>query len=546
MKTSEALLYARTLRHLKPVQFLGRARRALPSGSVDRSPAPPLRSASPLPAAADRAPVLTGPTSVAMLGERGSIDSASDWTDPARTALWRYHLHYFDDLRSSGAFDRVGWNDALIARWIDENGHGSAPAWDAYPTSLRIVNWVRWSRIHGLSSAAVQSLAEQARHLRANLEWHLLGNHLFANAKALVFAGSAFEGREAEEWLGKGLSLLRRELREQVLADGGHFERSPMYHALVLEDVLDLVALVRSTPGAFARPEETEEWLGQIADRMGDWLARMSHPDGDISLFNDAAMGQAPGPAALRDYALRLGRRRPAAPADGVTHLAESGYVRIGAGAAVALLDVGEIGPDHLPGHAHADTLSFELSLDGRRLVVDSGTSRYEPGPERLAQRSTAAHNTIEVDGESSSEVWSSFRVARRARPLGLTIEEQPGRISVRCGHDGYRRLRGRVDHVRTWTLHENGLELGDLLTGSFDAAVARLHLHPEVDARSHAGGVRLVAPGMRAALAQADGASLVPTPGTWHPAFGCALPNEHLSCALPPGASALSTRITW
>ena len=81
----------------------------------------------------------------------------------------------------------------------------------------------------------------QVRFLRKRLEIHLLGNHLFANAKALVFAGLYFTGNEADEWLGKGLAILEREVPEQVLRDGGHFERSPMHHGIILEDLLDLL-----------------------------------------------------------------------------------------------------------------------------------------------------------------------------------------------------------------------------------------------------------------------------------------------------------------
>ena len=85
----------------------------------------------------------------------------------------------------------------------------------------------------------------------------------------------------------------------------------------------------------------------------------------------------------------------------------------------MALLDVAPVGPDYLPGHAHADTLSFELSLFGQRVLVNSGTSQYEAGPERSRQRGTAAHNTVIVDGHDSSEVWAGFRVARRASSRG-------------------------------------------------------------------------------------------------------------------------------
>ena len=61
-------------------------------------------------------------------------------------------------------------------------------------------------------------------------------------------AGAYFDGPAADFWLRRGLFILRRELAEQVLEDGGHFELSPMYHALILEDLLDLVNLSQVYP----------------------------------------------------------------------------------------------------------------------------------------------------------------------------------------------------------------------------------------------------------------------------------------------------------
>src|SRR5450759_4718040 len=302
---------------------------------------------------------------------------------------------------------------------MSENPPGQGNGWEPYPTSLRIVNWVKWSLDGDTHSPeVVHSLAVQARWLRKRLEIHLLGNHLWANAKALVFAGAYFEGVEAASWRDTGLRLLRRELAEQVLPDGGHFERSPMYHAIVLGDVLDLLQLAKRCPGCCA-VGDVESWRS-AAMRMRRWLRVMTHPDGGIAFFNDSALGIAPDFTALAAYADALGLPPDAVPLAGIEALPDSGYVRLQMGPAVLIADVGEIGPAYLPGHAHADTLSFELSLHGRRVLVNGGTSTYESGDERLRQRGTAAHNTVVVDGQDSSEVWGSFRVARRARPFAV------------------------------------------------------------------------------------------------------------------------------
>ncbi len=522
-----ALLYARTLRTLRPVQVAARAWRLVHRPRADLSPAPPLRRAGRLVAGVEQEPVLLSATRVRLLGSEREVAAPADWDPADRPRLWRYHLHYLDDLHARGAAGREAWQRDLLARWLRDNPPGRRPAWEPYPLSRRVANLARASLLgRDLGPDALHALAVQARWLRGSLEHHLLGNHLLANARALALAGVRFGGAEGDAWLAKGLALLRRELDEQVLEDGGHFERSPLYHARVLEDLLDVLAALEAADLA---PRERGAWRAR-AQAMRRWLAAMTHPDGEIALFNDAALDAAAAPAALEAYAARLGLPPLEQPDDGAHALAATGYVRLQHGATVALVDVGEIGPRYLPGHAHADTLSFELSLGGRRLVVDSGTSTYEPGTERRRQRSTAAHNTVEVDGQDSSEVWGAFRVARRARPREVSVAQEGQAWVVRAAHDGYRRLPGRVLHRRALRLAPDALELEDALEGSWTSAVARLHLHPAV--RVLARGARLAHGATEVRVASA-GCRAAVLDATWHPRFGETLPSACLAFAL-------------
>lgn len=423
---------------------------------------------------------MEGRLSFRFLNRPGAVETAADWNAASRDKLWLYNLHYFDDLNAVGSCARRDWHRELIARWIADNPPGNGNGWEPYPVSLRIANWIKWAITgNDLDARAVQSLAVQTRYLHSRLEWHLLGNHLFANAKALVFAGLYFAGDEAEAWRNTGLEILTHQIPEQVLADGGHFELSPMYHGIIEEDILDLVNLARAYPNVVPG-RAIQTWTAAL-QRMRNWLVAMLHPDGGIAFFNDAAHGIAASPAELEAYAQRLGLGACQVPSDGITHLAQSGYIRVQQGDLVALLDVGRIGPDYLPGHAHADTLSFELSFSGQRVIVNSGTSLYQRGREREWERSTGAHNTVVVDCENSSEVWDSFRVARRARPLDLAITKAREEICVRCAHDGYWRLPGKVTHRREWRFRSDGFTIEDRLDGRFANAASYLHLHPDI-----------------------------------------------------------------
>lgn len=521
----QLLLYFHTLRYLKPVQILGRLVFRFSGEKPDIGSAPALRTASARWASCARKPSMSGPATFCFLSITRELTAPADWNRADWSKLWLYNLHYFDDLNADTADKRTAWHLDLIARWIDQNPPAGGNGWEPYPTSLRIVNWVKWALAgNQLDADAVHSLAVQARWLNAHLEWHLLGNHLLANAKALVFAGSFFAGPEADAWRLKGLAILQREVAEQLLPDGGHFERSPMYHAIILEDLLDLIQLGLRWP-EIADTEMLAAWLQRTTHMLG-WLGAMTHPDGEVAFFNDTAIGIAPNLAALAAYAAAMGLETPSPVAVPLVHLNDSGYVRMQKSDAVLIVDTGEIGPDYLPGHAHADTLSFELSVHGQRVVVNSGTSEYGLGTERLRQRSTAAHSTVQVDGADSSEVWSGFRVARRARPFGFSMHEESDAVSIDCAHDGYRRLRGRVVHQRAWHMTARGLRIRDTVEGAFRQAMARYHFHPAVTISDNDGtGVLHLPDGRTIGWSAAGGLARI-VASTWHPQFGVSIAN--------------------
>jgi uncharacterized heparinase superfamily protein len=471
---------ARTVRYMRTGQIVNRIARRFKSLPPTDGAAPALR----VPRSfwrncPGRLSSMLSPQRFRFIGRDGELEAASGWNRPDMAKLWLYNLHYFDDLRAEGATDRLPWQRDLIARWIAENPPAAGNGWEPYPASLRIVNWIAWALAgNDLGAAALQSLAVQVRVLGATLEYHLLGNHLLANAKALVFAGCFFSGDEAEGWLRTGLDLLDAEFAEQILGDGAHFELSPMYHAVILEDVLDLIQLSELFPAQIGA--KGEPWR-ELAARMLDWLDAMSHPDGEISFFNDAAFGIARTYQELAAYGAWFGVA-PSRETGALRRLSASGYIRLRSGPFAVIFDTAEIGPSYLPGHGHADVLSLEVSLDGKRLLTNGGTSSYDIGPVRAGERATAAHATLEVDGHDSSEVWSSFRVGRRAHPFDVAVTEAGGEVSATASHDGYRWLPGKPVHRRRVVLSPASLSIQDSVTGDGDhAVVARFPLHPSV-----------------------------------------------------------------
>ncbi len=547
MDLTKINLYYHTLRFLRWRQILGRIWFRSVRVKPDLRPPPPQREKCGRQWIANlrKTPLVLSPTRLRILNEEREISSPEDWHAHPEKKLWLYNLHYFEDLNAKDADKRRHWHEQLIHRWIRDNPPGSGFGWDPYPLSLRIVNWIKWSLCgNPLTGEAIESLAVQARYLRRRYDYHLLGNHLLVNAKTFIFSGLFFAGPEADEWFAKGTAILRRQVPEQIPADGGHFERSPMYHNLILEDFLDLFNLYR----VYGRESEFE-WH-DVIERMLRWAEAMTHPDGQIALFNDAAFDIALTTGELKRYARLLNLPVPQSPSDKIVHLEESGFLRMENARVVLIADVGSVAPRYLPGHAHAGTLSFELSLDGKRLIVDSGTGTYDITPERLRQRGTEAHNTVVVDHRDSSEVWSSFRVARRAKVLEVRVAKESGGLVAKAAHDGYRRLPGVGFHRRRWFLTERELVITDEITGRGRHSInLAFHLHPELTPEAETGGrIALNREGEVAATFQMDEKLAVSVqPSTYHPEFGLSQENRKITAGgdftLPVR---LTTRLIW
>lgn len=481
-----------------------------------------------------------------FLGEKGYVADSADWHAGQHSKLWLYNLHYLDDLNAKNIDTKPLLAETLVQNWTQANPPISGDGWEPYPLSLRIVNLVKWfARNESLAGARLDSLATQADALSQQLEYHILGNHLFANGKALVFVGAYLSGAKADEWLAKGLQILDEEVAEQFLQDGGHFELSPMYHATLLWDMCDLANLAQRS-GLPDLNQRLPGWQAVIRRGLA-WLRSMLHPDGKIGFFNDAAFGVAPDFLHIEEYAARLGISVTPDVPDPVAFLnSATGYAVVTPKTGVkALLDLAQVGPDYQPGHAHADTLSFELSVFGQRLVVNSGTSQYGEGAERQRQRSTGAHSTVEVAGQDSSEVWAGFRVARRAKPAIERFDLQDGVSCIQASHNGYQRLSSSLFHRRTWTFSEEKLEMIDQVTSDQFVAVARLYIHPDVLLSQDAS--RFVADmgaGKRVVIELSGADQVRVVASTWHPGFGCSIANQCIEATF--SGRPLTTHIHW
>lgn len=457
-----------TVRYLKPVQLYWRVVNLLPNFPISNVNFPSIRVASSVESRSFwRNQSIFDYNNFIFLNTEKFIEFKKDWNSSDCSKLWLYNLHYFDDLNAIDCQSRLFVQQYLLDKWIDENPVGFGVGWEPYPISLRVVNWIRWSfRNKKLTQKHLTSLVLQVRWLYSHLEYHLLANHLWANGKALLYAGIFFQSPEAESWRLKGLQILSTELIEQCLADGGHFERSPMYHSIFLDDIIDILYLAKSYSSLI-----DQSWILSLeisAHSMLSWLSLMSHPDKNISFFNDSTFGIAAPFSILKSDYNNIVQYAP--QFDSITLSStlfpNSGFCRLSNDSITCLCDVGSVGPNYIPGHAHAEALSFELSYLCSRVIVNSGVSLYGSSYERIQQRSTSSHSTLAIDNVNSSDVWSGFRVGRRSVVNDTRLAISSSTKVLTASHNGYSHLYGIPIHSRLWSLTDSSLTITDKIFG--------------------------------------------------------------------------------
>lgn len=399
-------------------------------------------------------------------------DHRIDWDYADLGKLWNYNLNYMDYLLQKDLGKERG---ILLIQDFIKNISGKSPGLDSYPISLRGINWIKFVTRHEIQNTEInRSLFAQYMILLHNLEYHLLGNHLLENGFSLLYGAYYFCD---QRFYKKAKEIILTELKEQILADGGHFERSTMYHKIILDRLLDCINLLQNNE-RFSDQEILSAQMRSKGVLMVQWLNSMTFSNGQTPMLNDSTAGIAPSTEELNNYAISLGLINEVLIGENPWHtnLKNSGYRRFNGLNFECIIDVGHIGPDYQPGHAHADTFNFVLCIQGKPVIVDVGVSTYEKNKRRQIERSTSSHNTVQINKHDSSEVWGGFRVARRAKIIFL--EEYQNIITAR--HDGYKHLD--IIHERSFSFSDNCLKTTDNIICKRQVhSTARLHMHPDV-----------------------------------------------------------------
>lgn len=422
--------------------------------------------------------------------------------------------------------------------------------------------------------AACSSLYEHGTFIRANLEniYETTSNHYLSNVVGLHFIGAFFADLPAgREWIKFAGASVEKEIDIQVLADGADFESSVPYHRLVIELFLASYRLSQHLGKPFS---------AHFAKRLGemvDYLVGVLLPDGEMPVFGDADDGRLMIAAdycswnrkdarhLLGPVSLALGRddwREIAtataqweaiwwgfdgnkfipggkAPGDNARLYPEAGAAisRTREGGRYLLATNSIVGTKGFGNHKHNEQLSFEYHDEGQPLIVDTGSYVYTSDFDaRNLFRSTAHHNTLEIDGVEQNEFnpeWL-FRMFEKAHPEHALFEARDGVVIYEGLHKGYEtQLEAPVRHTRRFTHDQRtgALDIEDRLTGmGAHDLVWSFHFHPSVTPEIAGDSAILHAPKGRWRLDWGDATLAASIEDSWvSPSYGVRVASKAL-----------------
>ena len=472
-KTSRIVLYYNTLKHIKSSQVINRVRSKLgikcPLGVA---PSKFFSSVQCIesPECLDFDPIFLNRFSVdeivknkiSFLHTSKDVDWNKTWDFKDKSALWNFNLHYFEYLYPlTWAWKTTKWEKYLekaveaINGWIDCNHKDTRGfAWSAYTIALRLISWLSFYHYAGnelssnISNKILSSIHEQYIYLSMHLEKDILGNHYFEDLKCLLMCSLFFKDEDVYKTV---LPKFEDECKEEILADGMHFELSPMYHKIVFEGIIRVAIAVKSV----GRPNKTiESFLQPMLDVAFSFEEGIER----IPLFNDSGNNISKSldsfvTASWKYFNLKQNFKNA---------LKESGFYffkkKIASHNIKLIVDAGQPSPQYISGHAHCDTMSYELFCDGKPVISNCGTYAYQC-EDRDFFRSTVAHNTVMINETEQSQCWGAFRLGNRSQTQMLDVTSD----SIQMEMEDQRGQRAQ----RTIELHDDHILIKDISIGN-------------------------------------------------------------------------------
>ncbi len=476
---AKLILYFNTFKYLEPVQIFGRIYALIISKlHLYSIPSPPAKLKTELKSKTEwlyhdpwNTHEETRNNNFTFLNQEIKMGKAINW-EPDAPFLWILNLHYFNYLH---LLDRTEQREICLD-WINKNPVGKTKGWHPFPTSLRIINWIKADlQIEEVN----QGIYKQAAYLFRNLQFYHPNHEYLQNAQALIFAGIYLKGEgESAKWLHKGIKIFEKHLPLVINDDGGFFEPSVSYNAIVLYALLDIINII---------DEENEKLFTDRVAKMFSFIGSLTQPDGEIALFHDSSLDYAPTTTDLIFYAddlnIPANVDKPGEEKITLTNFDSTGYAVFRSEKLYLAVDYGGIRPLHISAHCHPGVFNYVLSIEEMRFVVDSGTGSYEPGDIRNFIRKSLAHNTLTIDNLEQVEAWGAFKYGKIFNPSDVKINERNNEFIFNGIFDGYSKLiSDDLIFNRTIKASKNFVEITDEVTGTGEHKIKSfIHLHPDV-----------------------------------------------------------------
>ena len=362
----------------------------------------------------------------------------------------------------------------LIGHWARNHSHWSQPAWRSDIVAERLYHLLSFYRqiTQNMNEQSVSrfhtQLHQHYQHLKTTADWEMRGSKKLIAQIILLICMICKE--ENNNVVNRYLRLLVDELNHQIFPDGGHCERNPETHFIILRWLCVLYEL-------FLRDQRTmpEEISGTI-DRMIPFLRMMQRQDGRLFIFNGAAAISAEEIEETLKFAVR-GSRMPGA----LKSASYSGFETISNDFVQVMMDVGDFPCNNHARMMHAESLAIEVMMGGQPIIVNCGSLHYNADPYwASAQRGTMAHSTIILDNYNSS----SLRLYSLRRAICKSVRKEEGEhLLLQGGHQGYMRpCRTMVERSLYLANKERRLVGEDkLLADEGHMFHIRFHLHAAV-----------------------------------------------------------------
>jgi len=462
--------------------------------------------------------------------------------------VWELNRHfYFYDLGKAYYLTKdKRYAQTLMAHlesWIDQNPPGRGINWySPMENAIRLISWL-WGlffiseHVATLSDLSPAMTHETQKKILGSIYWQTYfieknlsryssaNNHLIGEALGLFWVGSLLPFLpRAKKWKKKGWDILCREIERQVFPDGVSKEQSSRYLFFLFD--LYRLAILLAKKESLTIPQVVWDRLEKICEYM---MTQMDN-GGNLPDFGDSSDGLAcklhttsfhPYRSILitgavwfkrGDFKGRGGKmdecnfwlfgkddlelyekldedldeESPRIFPNGGQVILRKGR---GAEETVLSLDAGPFGFLSIAAHAHADALSFTLSLGGIPILVDPGTYLYHDGGQwRYYFRGTRAHNTIEVDGQDQAISGGPFMWLTKPETVIKKVSLGQDQAFVHAFHKGYARLAFPLNHERSflWDRQKQSWTIDDRLETQGPHRIRQtFHFHPHCRVQS-------------------------------------------------------------